>query len=324
MLHWTWRDGKPILATTQSLPASLKLTAGYLLTTPVEIKRIEPHSSYRTLGVHISPNGSPKGVTGILSKITLEYAQAITGSHLSREEAILSYVQYLFPKLRLQLPDLPFTDHECNKLMSIILKAVLPKMHVNRNTARCIIHGPVILGSMALPHIHTVQGIDKFRLFLGHLRLQDDTGMLIHIALTYVQLLSGSSKNFLNKSYSTFSWLDWGWVTSLWHFISTTFLSFFYPGMWLPTAPREGDIFLMEYFTSQRLPKAVHRVLNACRLYLRVITLSNIASVDGRYIAPEAKAGTPLYNFGLALFNGQFRADLDHPHGIYRGQNSHI
>jgi hypothetical protein len=120
---------------------------------------------------------------------------------------------------------LSLTEDDCNKLLTPIVKAALPKLHINRNTARSIVHGPLILGGMALPNLFTVQGIDKLQLFLGHLRLENDTGKLIRIDLSYVQLLTGSSSFFLNKPYNNYKWDEWGWVTSLWSFLNETGLS---------------------------------------------------------------------------------------------------
>jgi hypothetical protein len=229
-----------------------------------------------------------------MQEIVLEYTQTVTGSHLSREETIMSYVQHLLPKLRFQLPALSLNKENCDNLMSVILRAALPRMHTNRNTARSIIHGPLLLGGMALPHLDTVQGIDKLRLFLGHLRLQDDNGSLIKIDLTYDQLLCGVPQFVFNYNYEKFAWVEWGWVTSLWSFLSRTELMFHIPDLWLPTATREHDIFLMEYFMAQCLSIKELQVLNAFRQYLQVIMLSDITSADGTYIIPEAKAGLPI------------------------------
>jgi len=292
-LSWTWRDGKPILNTSASFPAKLQLTAGYS-TNPVVIQRIEPTTAYRTLGVHITPSGSNEGAYAQLLETVLNYGQAIIGSHLSCEESVMSYVQHLFPKLRFQLPALSLSTAACDRLMSLILKAALPKMHINRNTARSIVHGPVILGGMALPHIQTVQGIDKLHLFLGHLRLNDDTGKLIQIDLTYIQLITGSAAFFLNKDISDYHWIERGWVTSLWQFTVAASLTFDFPGIWLPRVYRAGDVFLMDYFISQKLSQHDLKKLNECRLFLQVITLSDIASADGRYIVPEVKAGSKI------------------------------
>jgi hypothetical protein len=131
VMHWTWNAGHPVLATTATLPANLSLTSGQDLGNEITIPRIEPSTPYRTLGVHITPSGSSIGATQVLQDIVLEYAQAITGSYLSRKETIMSYVQHLLPKLRFQLPALSFKKSDCEKLMSVALNATLPKMHVN-------------------------------------------------------------------------------------------------------------------------------------------------------------------------------------------------
>lgn len=143
------------------------------------IKCIEASALYRTLGVQISPNGSNAGAKQILSDIVLDYAQALAGSHLSKEEALISYIQHLLPKLRFQLPAFSLSFEECESLMSTIWKSTLPRLHVNRNTARSIVYGPFMLGGMALPHLATVQCIDKLHLLLGHIRLGDDTAKLL-------------------------------------------------------------------------------------------------------------------------------------------------
>lgn len=184
LLSWQWKGRKCTLDTSLTMPASLHLRAGNNLSTPIEIKWIEPMGSYRTLGVHISPSGSNMGALAVMTEITLDYAQAITGSHLNRANILTSLIQHLLPRLRFQMPALSLTEADCNKLLTPILKATLPRLHVNRNTARSIVHGPLLLGGMALPHLFTVQGIDKLHLFLGHLRLGDDTGKLKY-KLTY-------------------------------------------------------------------------------------------------------------------------------------------
>jgi len=315
LLSWTWKGGRPILQTTSSLPAIVRLTAGQDIGDPKVIKRIEPTASYRTLGVHISPSGNNKGAIAVLQDITLTYAQAITGSHLDRTAVLMSYVQHLLPRLRFQLPALSLTDAECHAILSPALQATLPKLHVNRNTARSIIHGPVTIGGMALPNLSTVQGIDKLHLLLGHVRLQDETGRLIKIDLSYVQLLSGSATFVLNRPYNEYTWLEWGWVTSLWKFISQTQLTFIFPAHWLPKPSRQGDLLLMDYFIALRLQPAVLGTLNRCRVYLQVLTLSDITSADGSYILPEANLGqhAPTRHGNYSIIQIQ-------PNYIYRGK----
>jgi len=172
--------------------------------------------------------------------------------------------------------------------------ALLPKLHLNRHMSRAIVHGPKEFGGLALPHLHTLQGVDKLKLFLGHIRLQDRTGHLIHIDMTYVQLLTGTSTLFLNQDPTKYEWVESGWLTSLWAFISRTKLTITYPLSWQPSIPREHDRTIMDYFDGIGLPNKTLEIINRCRLYLQVITLSDMVAANGQTILASAKAGLRL------------------------------
>jgi hypothetical protein len=169
-----------------------------------------------------------------------------------------------------------------------------PKLYINRKTARCIIHGPKELGGMSLHHIYTLQGSAKLKLFLGHLRLQDRTGLLLHNDLTQLQLISGTGKLILNLPATDFPWIETGWLTSLWAVITDLNFKISYPNQWIPTLPRAGDAYLMETFSNRQYSTTVMRTLNQCRLFLQVITISDISSADGLYILPTVKEGAKL------------------------------
>jgi hypothetical protein len=203
----------------------------------ITIPRIEAGSSFRTLGVHISPSGSNTGALKVLKEIVLDYCTIIKGSSLTR------------------------------------------------------LFGPECYGGLSLPNLYITQGTDKLCLFLGHLRTQDRTGKLIHIDVTYVQLLTGSGTLFLNQPECDYKWLESGWLQSLWSFTSIYSFAFLYPNGWTPTKPRENDQFIMEDFIRQRIPLKHMWILNRCRLYLQVITLSNFTTADGLIILPEVKQG---------------------------------
>jgi len=99
---------------------------------------------------------------------------------------------------------------------------------------------------LALPHLYTIQGIDKLHLFLGHLRLQDEIEDLLLIEMSYMQLMTGIGPLFLNQDPAKFHWIDRGWMTSLWEFLNTANLT----TSWTPKLQQEHDVFLMEYFLS--------------------------------------------------------------------------
>ena len=188
--------------------------------------------------MHISPNGSNLEALQVLITIVTEYSANIHSSYLNRSEAIASYVQHLLPKLRYQLPFLSVSQKDCDHLTSIALMEFFPKIHINRNTAKSIVHGSITLGGLAIPNIHTVQGIDKLHLFLSHLTLQDYTGALIAIDLSFIKLISGSQQFILNEDPSEFRWIESGWMTSLWDFTHRARIQISYPNHWLPKPAR--------------------------------------------------------------------------------------
>jgi hypothetical protein len=293
LLSWCWVHGKPVLQTSSTAPATLQMTSEgdpTLITIPC----IETTSSFRTLGVYISPSGSNKGALKVLQGIVLDYCNTVKGSNLTCQETLMSYIQYLLPKLRFQPPLLSLSQQDCDKLTSKIFMALLPKLHVNRHMARSIVFGGEKYGGLALPNLYITQGVDKLKLFLGHLRIQDRTGQLIYIDMSYIQLLTGSGTLFLNHATTSFLWVESGWLQSLWFFTSRYSLQFLYPSGWIPSKPRRHDVFLMDAFHTHLPSISTLRILNQCRLYLQVITLSDIATADGKLILPEAKQGVPL------------------------------
>jgi len=290
LVSWQWSNGSAKLHTTTSTRGELLLTSGNN-TQPKQIQWIKPTPPFRTLGVYLSPSGTSTEDLGKLISIATDYTSTITWSKLSCQESLTSFIQYLLPKLQYQPPLLSLSKKECGKLMTTILKALLPKLHVNRNTARSIIYGPEALGGLALPDIYSLQGEDKLQLFLGHLKLGDCTGQLIHIVLTYVQLLTGNGKLILNLPYEQFLWVEHGWVKSIWEFVSEINLKFMYPSQWLPSLPWEGAIYLMEFFQDEGAANKELETLNRCHKFLQVISLSDVTTMDGCINLPAAQAG---------------------------------
>ena len=191
-MSWTWKNGIATLTPILASPGELNLTAGYD-TEPVQVPRIEATSTYRTLGARISPSGCSKEATQYLREQSVEYASQVTGSYFSREAALWSFLLYFTPQVGYSIPVLSLSEKNCHDIQSPAVNAVLPKLHVNRNTSRAIIFGPTDLGGLGLPNLYTHSNITKLLLFTGHLRLQDKTVKLILIGLSHMQLIVGSS-----------------------------------------------------------------------------------------------------------------------------------
>jgi hypothetical protein len=177
------------------------------------------------------------------------------------------------------------SETQCCQIQSSALRALLPKLHLNWNTSMSIIHGPILYGGLNLPHLYKLQGVGQLKFLLGHLQAQDKTSKLILISHGLLQLVVGESDNFLNVSYELHHhWACPSWLKSVWLFLHKLHININMVKTWLPPKPSGNDLNLMEYFISQRFsPKQLIR-LNQCRLYLQLLSLSDMVSADGRNI----------------------------------------
>jgi hypothetical protein len=179
MMAWRWKNGTAILLPPSLHNQTLELTSGYDTQTPVQIPQMSPYDAYRTLGAYISPSGGIGKAYEVLRAHSLDYATKIQASSLNKEAALWSYLLYYLPKVTFPLMVMSFLEIQCSQIQSPALRALLPKVHLNRNTSRSIIHGPLIYGGLNLPHLFTIQGILQIKFLIGHIRVQDKTGKLI-------------------------------------------------------------------------------------------------------------------------------------------------
>lgn len=160
-MAWQWKHGVASLVTTNQCPGELQMTSGHNENKET-VPRIEPTATYRTLGVCLSPSGQTDESFSILREQAISFATSIIGSHLTQFKSYWSDIIYFIPKICYHLPLLTLNLKQCEILMSIVLQALLPKLHFNKNTAREIIHGPEDYGGIGLPHLYTYQGLQNW------------------------------------------------------------------------------------------------------------------------------------------------------------------
>jgi hypothetical protein len=195
LLTWQWWKGIAKLSIPTQEPAQLLLTAGYGRK-PVQVPQLNPLEGFRTLGVFTSPSRSTKLARAKLKAISVEYATALMGSCLNYSAALWSYLLYLIPKLTYSTPALTLTEQECHDIQSPSIMTVLPRLHVNRNTARSIIFSPASYGRLGLPTVYSEQSFGQLAYFTGHINLADKTGRLLLISFCICNYSAGVSVQY--------------------------------------------------------------------------------------------------------------------------------
>lgn len=130
------------------------------------------------------------------------------------------------------------------------------------------------------------------QLFIGHLKLGDAVGVLLHTLINHTQLHVGSITPFFQLPYPSYAkWIDHTWVTSVWKFAHQAQLVLDVEDLWVPTLTCKKDAAIMDMAIKQNFSPQQLYMLNHCRLYLQVITISDVAMAKGTTILSTAYKG---------------------------------
>ena len=129
--------------------------------------------------------------------------------------------------------------------------------------------------------------------FLKHWRLpSSQLGQLLRIAVSWFQVSLGTSFSFLVNTDTVLPHFESKWLQSLRAFLSHCGGSFSLDDYHIPTLQRDNDSYIMDKVLSSAIftPPQIRRI-NYCRLYLQVITLSDICTAPGTHFDFEMYYG---------------------------------
>eukprot|EP00957_Ditylum_brightwellii_P120651 9203441-Ditylum_brightwellii.AAC.1 len=111
------------------------------------------------------------------------------------------------------------------------------------------------------------------------------------VLLSQVQLVSGSSRPFLEEVYSNWHYVPHSWLSGIRHYLNYASASVTIPAAWCPTLQRENDKMLMDEFETAKPGTATLDHLCRVRLYLGATTMADICDDSGRKIFAWALTG---------------------------------
>ena len=101
-----------------------------------KLERLSPNKAALALGIMFSPSGQMNSHFQHLLTKCSAWAERIRTSHLNREESFTALTTTIWKTLEYSLLATSLTEKQCNKLVSVILSAGLPKSGICRNIAR--------------------------------------------------------------------------------------------------------------------------------------------------------------------------------------------
>ena len=166
-------------------------------------------------------------------------------------------------------------------------------MRFNRNMPLKVIYGPEEYGGMEFPDLYAMQDQTQIPYLLQQLRWDKEVANDILTTLETIQIQSGFISPILESTTLPITYVEGhSFLLSLRQRMAEIDASMWIEDVWTPRLQRVGDCSLMEAFvqidgiTTSTLIRA-----NRVRLYLRVVTIADLADIGGTFIPAGFLAG---------------------------------
>ena len=241
VLKWNFTsDGEPI-------PMSIAEQAAANIT-PITIKdsfqnknipiqQKECNSHHKTLGVYKNMLGDETYQCEILAQKSYNLAQIVNSSHMSKQQARLAYTMIYIPTITYSLAACSYTLQQAGKIQAKALDNFLPVMGWRRTSARALVHGPLELGGINVPHLYAIQGATKLMTLFNHIRGKTALGLLLITNINWVQLISGKGSHILSAT-DYILYIHNNWILNPQEYMHTCYLTIKTNIFWLPSLQR--------------------------------------------------------------------------------------
>jgi len=265
---------------------------------PIDIPPKKANDPHKTLGHWKSPAdpNQHKQLAELLHKAK-QCTTLITTSPLSRFGTMIAYHGQYIPIIKYVLPQCFFSKKALQTTESKTLQSIISRAGYNRNTATELRYAPTSYAGCGFIKWYTLQGEGQIQLFLKHWRTETIVSDILRVAVSWSQCQSGLSKSFLEDTTTKLPHLECRWLKSLRTFLRRIQANITLDNPFTTPPEREGDKFIMEYAINCGTFKTEDiKIINYCRLYLHVTTISEIFDAAGEMILPHMfKCNRPVW-----------------------------
>ena len=259
---------------------------------PRPLKQLSAYSSHKTLGVQKAPSSTNKGLFESLRKKNKKHTEVMARSPFTPTDAWAYYHSIYLPSICYPFPSSSLSKEHCLRLQREFKVAFLPKFGVNRCTPNAVVYGAADYGGLSLRDLSVEHGISQVYMFLATIRPCGVASDLASIMLSWGQYLAGTSAPILMDIHRRLPHMDpMQWLPSMRQFLHSVDCQIEVGLDFVPNLQRDHDLFLMDYATEANYTDGELKLVNACRLYLGVVLLSDIVTPDGTVLTQECIQG---------------------------------
>ena len=153
--------------------------------------------------------------------------------------------------------------------------------------------GPENGGGLEFFHLYDLQGYGQIECFLKYWRTpRSQSGTILRIVMSWIQYCAGVGWSVVGDTTTKLPHLESNWITSMRDYLATVNGSLELREPLIPQLQREQDSFIMDHVIAHgRFKPAQIKAINWCRLYLGVVTVSDIATAAGTHLIPAMCTG---------------------------------
>lgn len=254
----------------------------------ISIPSKRPFDPHFTLGHYKSPTSKAKTELKNLQAKAERIATLICISPINRAGAFLAYKTIYVPSIQYTLPQSFFSGQDLHTAQASSLHQVIAKCGYNRNTARALMFAPATYAGGGFLPWHLLQGEGQIKQFLKHWRTDSLVSRTLRIAVLWAQWQAGVELPILEDTVTDLNFLECRWIKSLREFLRTVKAKIYVDIPIVASPERQNDVHIMRYaIECGSFNKHDIQVINYCRLYLHVTTISELFNAQGTCIIPE-------------------------------------
>jgi hypothetical protein len=283
LMDFLWKEG---IWKYDGLDENNKLTMLDSEGNRVNLKQLPVHKGMRTLGVILAPDGNNEDQVEALIERAEQWAELITTGHLERTEAWRALTSTILKSLEYPLTATTLTIQETRKIFAPVRQAALPASGIVRTFPSAIAHAPLQYQGLAIPDLYATQQTKHVLTLLKFGGTKTVTGQLIQHSLEHFKIELGISRPLQEIRLADIAFLATEcWVKTTYLFLEKYFLTINEEPQFMLRRDRDG--YLMEQFYSQPNIKRQWAAINRCRLYHKLLTLSDLITGTGRKLRQD-------------------------------------
>ena len=304
LADFVWKDGKwKMINSGESLTLKVRDKDRKLC----DLQYLPISEAREMLGVYLAPDGNEVQEFNVLKAKIKKWTDFVLVGGLDWGTTWTALRTTIMKSLEYALPVTTFSEKQIKELLSPLYRVALPRSGYTFTYPRSVLHGPVSLQGNGLSYLYDVQYQRHIKDIIDYCHRDSTSGRIIRAAIEGLKLEAGiagplfefkSSLPYLNTTNS--------WVLETWKYCREHNITFTEKCDNL-SPKRKNDCLLMNKFLSQAVCPSDLKIINRCRLYLRVTCLSDITTGDGKRLQDDIFRGCKQFTVDSYQWPNQSR-----------------